>query len=169
MRIRSTLTALLITTGSLGIVAAGASPAQAACPEGRWPATVQGQPTSLKAGAALGDYLWHDSKGWHLRVTHPGKAKVVFTGRIVSSAPLDAAPRKLEKKDTVTMTGDRKTVSFRFTNYGRIDGIDFRASCARKLTFALYANGRQLPSTRIVLGHHNRHPLSNPFAVERIG
>ena len=60
----------------------------AACPDTHWPAAVQGMPTNLHAGARGGDYFWHDKNGWHLRVTHHGKRKVVFTGRIVSSTPI---------------------------------------------------------------------------------
>ena len=50
------------------------------CDEGRWPARVQGQPATFAAGARAGDYIWHDATGWHLRFTHPGTARVVFSG-----------------------------------------------------------------------------------------
>jgi len=100
MRLRRSLIGGLIglsaiTTGLLAPAttsAATTSPAGATatttttCTDGRWPASVQGVPTLFHAGAAAGDYIWHDATGWHLRVTHRGTGRVVFSGRIVSSA-----------------------------------------------------------------------------------
>src|SRR5262245_62175678 len=90
--------------GSLiGLLAVGAAPAPpcasspapttaaaaaAACTDGHWPASVQGVPTLFHAGGSAGDYVWHDATGWHLRVTHRGASRVVFSGRITASAPI---------------------------------------------------------------------------------
>ena len=141
----------------------------AACPDGHWPASVQGRPVQFHAGATGGDYIWHDSNGWHVRATHHGSNHVVFTGRIVSSAPLDAVPVKLEKNDVVTVSADKKTITYRFNNYGAIDGFDFRTSCAKHLTISGRMGAFRLPTGRIWLGHYGRHPLENPFVVIRIG
>ena len=138
------------------------------CSETHWPASVQGVPSTLKAGARAGDYLWHSSTGWHLRVTHPGTAKVVFTGRIVSSAPMTFTPWRLEKGDTITLSADKKTLTYKFNNYGRIDGIDFKTACAQRLTISAAINGRKLSPSRIWLGHYGRHPLENRFVVVKI-
>jgi hypothetical protein len=178
---------LRIATGALGMAglvgmlaapagAAAASPlptaasavATAACNDGHWPASVQGMPVTFKAGARAGDYIWHDSKGWHLRVTHAGSHAVVFRGTIHASAPLDADPVKLEPSDQFTVSADRKTITYRFVNYGHIDGLDFRTSCAKTLGFRGAMAGHKLPTWRIWLGHHGRHPLENPFVVIRI-
>ncbi len=129
---------------------------------------MQGVPLTLKAGARAGDYLWHSSTGWHLRVTHPGTAKVVFTGRIVSSAPMTFTPWRLEKGDTITLSTDKKTLTYKFNNYGRIDGIDFKTACAQRLTIYASINGRKLSPSRIWLGQHGRHPLENRFVVVKI-
>ena len=72
-----------------------------ACSETHWPRSVQGMPTTLKAGARAGDYIWHNSTGWHLRVTHPGTTKVIFSGRIVSTKPITFTPYRLEPGDTL--------------------------------------------------------------------
>ena len=53
----------------------------------------------LKAGGRAGDYIWHSSTGWHLRATHPGTAKVIFSGRIVSTSPITVRPYRLEAGD----------------------------------------------------------------------
>jgi hypothetical protein len=145
-----------------------ATPA-AVCTDGHWPSSVQGRPTLFKAGASAGDYIWHDAAGWHLRVTHPGHGRVVFTGTIVASAPLDATPVKLEKNDVVTLSADGKTITYRLVNYGAIDGFDFTTKCARQVSFAGRMNGVRLATWRIRVGHWDRHPLENPFAIRRIG
>jgi hypothetical protein len=158
----------------VGVAAATTSAATAAttsattCTDGHWPASVQGVPTTFKAGARAGDYLWHDSHGWHLRVTHPGSYGVVFSGTIHASAPLDADPVKLESSDAFTVSADRKTITYRFVNYGRINGLDFKTSCARALTVRGSMSGHKLLPARIWLGHYGRHPLSNPFVIIRV-
>ena len=137
------------------------------CSETHWPASVQGAPATLKAGARAGDYIWHNSSGWHLRATHVGHAKVIFTGRIVSNTPMTVAPYRLEKSDRLTLSADKLTLTYRFANYGYIDGFDFRTACAHKLVFRGAMNGVKLPTSRIWIGHDGRHPLQNPFAVLR--
>jgi hypothetical protein len=138
------------------------------CTDGHWPRSVQGRPTLFHAGARAGDYIWHDANGWHVRVTHATSTRFVFSGRIVSSAPLDAAPVKLEGRDYVALSADRKTITYRLVNYGGIDGFNFRTACARSLSFLGYMNGAKLPVTRIWLGYYNVHPLQNPFTVTRV-
>ena len=83
------------------IVPTTAAAATATCDEGRWPAAAQGAPVTYHAGARAGDYLWHNGTGWHLRVTHPGSRRVVFSGRIVSDQPLTVSSVKLEAGDSV--------------------------------------------------------------------
>jgi hypothetical protein len=139
-----------------------------ACTDGHWPRSVQGRPTLFHAGSRAGDYIWHDANGWHVRVTHATSSRFVFSGRIVSSAPLDAAPVRLEGRDFVALSADRKTITYRLVNYGGIDGFNFRTACARSLSFLGYMNGAKLPVARIWLGYYNVHPLQNPFIVTRV-
>ena len=157
-----------------GVAAASTSPAAAptvattVCTDGHWPAAVQGKPMQFKSGGRAGDYIWHDSAGWHLRVTHPGSRGVVFTGTIRASAPLDGDPVKLESNDHFTVSADRKTITYRFVNYGHVDGLDFKTACAKTLAFRGAMAGHKLPTWRIWLGHNGRHPLENPFVIVRI-
>ena len=157
----------LATLASAPATSAAENPA--GCPNGHWPASVQGRPTNFEAGAAAGDYVWHDSAGWHVRVTHHGDDRLVFSGRIVASEPLSSAPVALEKADLLSLSSDRRTISFRFTNYGAVDGFDFTTACAHRLTFRFEIAGARTPVGRIWLGHGNRHPLENPLVVTRIG
>lgn len=140
---------------------------EAAC-TGHWPASVQGKPSVYQAGARAGDYLWHDSRGWHLRVTKVTSAKAVFSGRIRSDKPLSVAGVALELGDTFTLSADKLTITYRFANYGHIDGLDFRTACANRLGFAGSMNGTLLPTSRIWIGASGRHPLQNPFVILRV-
>jgi hypothetical protein len=156
-----TTTAAATTTGT-----AGATPT-AVCDEGRWPARVQGKPINLVPGARAGDYLWHDAAGWHLRVTHHGTTGVRFAGTIVANEPLTAVGVRLERGDSFTLSADRKTVTYRFTNHGRIDGLDIRTACASRIAFKGLMSGTRLPVGRIWVGRTAAHPLQNPFVVTR--
>ena len=135
---------------------------------GHWPRSVQGVPTAWHSGARGGDYIWHDATGWHFRVTHATSSRVVFSGTIVSSEPLADAPVKLEGRDFVALSADRKTITYRLYNYGKVDGFNFRTACARTLKFTGFRSGDKLPVSRIWIGHDNRHPLQNPFVVTRV-
>jgi hypothetical protein len=137
------------------------------CDEGRWPASAQGVPATFKAGARAGDYIWHSSTGWHLRFTHVGTRRVVFSGKIVSNAPLTVAPYRLEGGDAFALSADKLTLTYRFTNYGRVDGLDFRTACATRLWFRGSMAGTKLPTGRIWIGRAGHHPLQNPFVILR--
>jgi len=137
------------------------------CSDTHWPRSVQGMPTTLKAGARAGDYIWHNSTGWHLRATHPGTTKVTFSGRIVSTAPITVTPYRLEASDSLVLSADKLTLTYRFANYGHLDGFDFKTACARKLVFGGAMAGTKLPVGRIWIGYYGKHPLQNPFAVWR--
>ena len=137
------------------------------CDEGRWPAAAQGQPWMFKAGASAGDYLWHNGTGWHLRITHPGSARIVFTGTIVSNTALSVTSYKFESGDSFTLSADHKTLTYRVVNHGRIDGLDFRTACATRLWIRGSMAGHRLALWRIRIGHAGRHPLQNPFVILR--
>jgi hypothetical protein len=158
-----------VTFAATTVGAATTTTTTVACDEGRWPASVQGQPASFVAGARAGDYIWHNATGWHLRFTHPGSARVIFSGTIVANAPLTVVPYRLEGSDTFALSADHKTLTYRFTNYGRIDGLDFRTACASRLWIKGSMAGVKLPTGRIWIGRAGRHPLQNPFVILRNG
>jgi hypothetical protein len=167
------LTAALVAPVTTFAATAGTTtvttPSTTVCTDGRWPASVQGVPTVYHAGGAAGDYIWHDGTGWHLRVTHRGAGKVVFSGRIVSSAVITLAQAvRLEGSDFIALSADHKTLTYRFTNYGKVDGLNFKTACARRVTFAGSMGASKLPIGRIWIGRANHHPLQNPFSVSRV-
>lgn len=175
-RILGLATAIGLLTLSLAVpAAAAAAPPTAAvtdgststaCAGGRWPISVQGMPT-VHAGSAAGDYLWHDATGWHLRVTHAGTLAVGFSGTIRANKPIHVRAFRLEAGDRFTVSADRLSVTYRFVNHGRLDGLDLTTECATRLGVSTRLNGSLLPVRRIWLGHYGRHPLQNPFVVLR--
>jgi hypothetical protein len=159
--------------GPLAGAAFAATPTTAAADDpapcdGQWPATVQGVPTLWHAGARAGDYIWHDANGWHLRVTHATNRLFVFSGRIRAGAPMTVTGSQLEGRDRFWLSADKMTLTYRFTNYGHIDGLDIKTACAPWITFGGTMNGYRLRVGRIVIGHDDLHPLQNPFVVRRV-
>jgi hypothetical protein len=135
------------------------------CDEGHWPASTQGQPLSFHPGGPAGYYVWHDASGWHLRTTTPTTEGHTFTGRITASDDIKILRVfKNEKADNVKLAG--RSITFRFDTHNHVDGIDFKVGCAETLRFALSAEGRAWPSSRIKLGATGDAP-SNPFTVTR--
>jgi len=137
-----------------------------ACTGGAWPFSVQGMP-ALHAGSPAGDYLWHDAAGWHLRVTHGSTVGFVFSGTIRANRPLHVTGYRLESGDHFTVSADRLSVTYRFVNHGRLDGLNFTTECATRLGVGGRMNGSLLQVRRIWIGHAGRHPLQNPFVIYR--
>lgn len=137
-----------------------------ACTGGAWPRWVQGAP-AVHAGSPAGDYLWHSSTGWHLRVTHVRTTPVAFSGTIRANQPLHVTGYRLEAEDAFSLSADRLTLTYRFRNHGGLDGLDFTTECATRLGVSGRMNGVLLPCRRIWLGHAGVHPLQNPFAIYR--
>ena len=76
---------------------------------------------------------------------------------------------KLEKGDIAALSADKKTLTFKFADYGFIDGVDFHTDCAPSLKVSnLKANGKALPTGRVYLGAHRKHPSKIPFIINRL-
>jgi len=164
-----TALALAVMAGPMAGAALAAEPtADATTCTGHWPASVQGVPSQWHAGARAGDYIWHDARGWHLRVTHVGTRLAVFTGRIVSGAPMSVSGAFLEGRDSFSLSADKKVLTYRFANYGHIDGLNIQTECAPWITFGGALSGNRLPVGRIWIGRNGVHPLQNPFVVRRV-
>jgi hypothetical protein len=152
---------------SVAPAAATAATAATECGLGQWQDRVAGSPR-VAAGGASGVYLWHDARGFHVRVTHPGTARQVFTGVITSSAPMTVAPFRLEKGDFVKLSADHRSAVFGFADYGHLDGVDFRTACARTVTLSRLNRGNAaLPASQVRLGAHQVHPARVPFVIAR--
>ncbi len=159
---------MLVPASALAVSTPTVAAATALCNDGHWPASVQGKPTLLHEGGPAGDYIWHDATGWHLRVTHATSARRVFTGRIVANAPMTVTPVRTEAGDSIILSADNMTITYKFNNYGHIDGLDFRTDCAHRILFSGSVSRVKLPTNRIWIGHRNQHPLENPFVIVRV-
>lgn len=147
---------------------AGASTSCLANHDDEWPDWVNGQPAGFDAGDNGGVYLWHDTSGWHLRVTHKTDDRVYVSGTILTRGVFsDLEGVQLERNDHFEVSPGHDAVSFQFNNYGHIDGLDFRTHCAPALQFNFQADGHQLPASRVVIGHEDRHPDTDPFTIWR--
>ena len=169
------LSAAGLVGGVVAAAPAGAAtpaPTQAGCPTGQLPASILGNP-QVKPGQTGGAYIAHgdgassEKIGYGLAVTHAGHQVSVFTGKITASAPITYTRVMDERHDIIRLSPDHKTLTFLFVNYGYLDGVAFRADCAKTVTFSVAANGHEIPTTRVFLGANRVHPTSNPFTVER--
>ena len=171
-------TSAALIAGGVGVMASpagAATPSTTAatgCATGQLPPSILGNP-NVKPGQTGGAYIGHgtgpngERVGYGFAVTHPGSKPVVFTGTITASAPISAAKVRVERHDVIRLSADKHTLTFRFVNYGAIDGVAFRADCAKTVTFKLFADGHQLVTDRVFLGANRVHPTSNPFTIER--
>jgi hypothetical protein len=136
-------------------------------PEG-WPPVVTGIHRPA-AHAAEGYYLGVKGSTWSLIVTHPGTGKVVFTGTVTLNAGAfrNLTPVQLESTDSAQASG--KTLTFRFVNFGDIDGVRFATSPANtKITFTLNVGGHPAAASQIFLGGTAAHPASgSPLTFTR--
>lgn len=153
-----------LAAGSLAAPVAVAPAEAAGC--GTLPRAVQGDPL-VRAGQAGFAYLFHDTRGWHLRVTHPGTAKAVVSGTITASNGISRLHAyRLESGDVVRISNGT-TLSFRMTNTGHLDGVDFSAECSRTMRVNVRVNGTEATPRQVFLGAHRVHPSTVPFTVQR--
>lgn len=153
-----------------GTTAGDSSTTGASAPAcGPLPSYVEGRPADLHVRGAAGDYLWHDSSGWHLRVTHRTTNRMVFRGVIVASGPLTYQRVRDETRDKVVQSSDRTKLVFRFVNHGGIDGVDFADTCASTLKFVFAVNGHRVGRNGIYIGANSARPAHDPFVIARQG
>src|SRR4051812_8735704 len=173
------LTAAALTTGAIGLAAPAASasaasasaapsPTAAACDRAPWEAKVQGAPAGFGAGSPSGDYLWHDRRGFHLRVTHAAHDRRVYRGVLTSSAPMKIDRGRLERGDRVALSNNHRTLVFAFATHGYLDGVNFPTFCAARVTVShLRVGDHRLGATHVYLGATKAHPAAVPFTVHR--
>lgn len=161
------VTGIIASTVLTSTVLTGISPADAATGCGSLPGQVQGSP-NVQPGSRGVAYLWHDAHGWSLRVTHPGTAKAVVTGTITVTRDISHLQTvRLERGDAVAVSRDGHTLSFRMTNVGHLDGVNFTAECSPQMRVNVRVNGAGASTSQVFLGAHRVHPTSVPFTIER--
>jgi hypothetical protein len=153
-KITDTATAAGATTDGVSVTS---NSSMVTVPEG-WPSVVTGTHRP-PPHAAEGYYLGVTGSTWSLIVTHPGGARVVFTGTVTLNAGAfsDIDPVQLESSDSVQ--AGHQTLTFRFVDFGYIDGVQFTTSPANtKFTCALTIGGHSAAASQIFLGGTLAHP-----------
>jgi hypothetical protein len=68
----------------------------------------------------------------------------------------------------VKLSGNHRTLTFAFADYGRIDGVNFHTDCAASLRVdRLHVGKANLTRDRVYLGAKRTHPSAVPFTVHR--
>jgi hypothetical protein len=129
-------TVTIVTPTSLGAPGRAGS-----CGQNGWPATADGSPAVVSNGY----YVWHDARGWHLRLR--ADAGISLTGRVTANAQIGPSSASTTAQNGLKAQG--RALSFRFGGTGASQRIDFKAPCASKLSF-------QLGSTGVVPGNPPR-------------
>lgn len=117
-------------------------------------------------------FVWHDSKGWHLRTAaraltqYSGSIKV--TGGTFGKLRPIGLEQKARNPDRWGVSEDRTELRFEIHTVGSFDGFDFeirRTSDDATVAFDL-KQGRTQKSmpARIYLGKNDNHPKSSHFA-----
>jgi hypothetical protein len=133
-----------------------------------WPSWTNGRPAHADPKTAAGVYMWHDDTGWHVRVTHRSDALRTFSGELVSAGRfVGVSSVRLEGHDWRHVSADHHMITFRFENYGGIDGIDFRTHCAPSIALTFVTDGNVLPADKVTIGRDGSHPASDPFSIAR--
>lgn len=167
-RIISTLAAgTMLASGTLALAApvAGATTATT-CSTTGWPSDASGRPAAHPD--AEGVYLWHTSTGWRLRVNEPGADRAVFSGTISVDGQIVSWGRRLENgAEGVVNRAGAGVASFRFVNYGGVDGLDFVTRCSGTLTVRVKMDGVPVSADHVYIGADGHHPASLPTVITR--
>jgi len=165
------------TTSTVGVPTGATLPApeppppapRDTCAKGLWPAVVQGLPVSYIVGQD-GAYLWYDPDGaWALRFTHSGTHfKAAFSGSLtVGSGELVDVSAMGGGNDIVAVSPDKRTIYFRFANFGPVDGLNFATQCTRGFSVDIHRGPRLMAPAAIHLGASLTSPARDPVRVAR--
>jgi hypothetical protein len=161
---------LLASTGSASASPAGRTGERrcAATDATPWPEWANGRPAGIDPKTAAGTFMWHDKAGWNIRVTHVHDARRTFAGRLTTAGRFFAVRAvRLEGHDAVKVSADHHTLTFRFGNYGAVDGLNFRVACAPSIGFGFASDGTMMPASKVTIGHSAVNPATNPFEISR--
>ena len=160
------------TTVLTALPAPAAAPAAPAdtCFKASWDPAVQGTPASFTTGVD-GAYLWYDADGgWALRFTHASSQdNVIFAGSLSTASGqfIDVSPMSDQGTDIVALSLNKRTIYFRFVDFGVLDGLNFGTHCVRAFTVNIHAAGVLVPTSEVHLGASAAAPPGSPFRVTR--
>ncbi|MGO9873197.1 MAG: hypothetical protein ACLPVY_05305 [Acidimicrobiia bacterium] len=162
---------VVLATGSVASATDATNPRKASClsaTDDAWPSWTDGRPAQVDPDRAAGVYMWHDGTGWHLRVTHQTDTRRTFSGELVTAGRfVGVSSVRLEGNDSRHVSPDHHMITFRFENYGGIDGLNFRTYCAPSIAFTFVSDGDVLAASDVTIGHGGSNPTSDPFSIVR--
>jgi hypothetical protein len=160
---------MAVTGASVASASGTTTPPACSTHDDPWPAWTQGRPAGINPNTAAGVYMWHDANGWHIRVTHHTDSLRTFSGQLITNGTFaNLGAVQLEPGDTLGESANKHTISFLFTNYGHIDGLDFMTHCATSIQFAFQSDGHTVVSSKIIIGAGKVHPANDPFTITRV-
>ena len=111
-----------------------------------------------------GVYLWDDPDGgWAVRATHTGpQDTAVISGTLTTGGKFVDVRRAQAGDDIVAVSGNKRTILFRFVNYGWVDGFDFATRCSAGFSASFYIGGSLASTTSIHLGGAAIEPVNQP-------
>ena len=121
------------------------------------------------AHAAEGYYLGAAGNTWQLLVTHPGTAKVSFTGRISAPAGTLGHLTLISPGTGHQVTGTGRAITFTLPDSGKVTGFAFTTSTkVTSITLTLDIGGHPATTSQLYLGSAPTHPASgSPLTLTR--
>lgn len=99
-------------------------------------------------------------------LTHDNKGSHSYTGTLTTTGTIEIVDLvRPEKDDSISVSSDGHTVSFKFSTQEGVDGAVLRATGAETVQLSLDTDGHLTPVSAIHLGVHGRSPKHNPFDV----
>ncbi|HLZ28031.1 MAG TPA: hypothetical protein VKV73_12000 [Chloroflexota bacterium] len=137
--------------------------------DGRHPAT---NPFAIRLGdlhipndLEPGYTVRHDGDRLQL-LTHDEAGSHEYTGNLTTTGTIEVVDLvQPEKDDSVAVSSDGHTVSFKFSTQEGVDGVVLRMTGAEKVQLTLDTDGQLTPVANIHLGSKNRSPKTNPFDI----
>jgi hypothetical protein len=118
-------------------------------------------PDNLKTGYTL----LHDGDRLKL-LTHDAEGSHAYTGTLTTTGSIEVVDLvRPENDDSISVSSDGHTVSFKFSTQEGVDGAVLRVTGAEKVQLTLDTDGQLTPVTRIHLGSKDRSPKTNPFEI----
>lgn len=138
------------------------------CGGGAWD-IAPGAPTSFHPDLNAA-YLWQGAGGgWTLDVTHQdARDQKIFSGSITAiSGTFTGVTSAGLGDDIVYVSTNKRTIYFRFVNFGLVDGLGFTTHCASGFVVKVRMGGQAVPPLHDFLGAGGYHPRAVPIRVTR--
>lgn len=167
MRIGTLPFAVVLVASAAFLLACAVSTTPSAAPPPAPRFAFEGAPP-IGPGTVRGYYVWHDDSGWHVRWTTKG-VRHRFSGTLKCKGEFrEFVPVSADRRDWISVEGDRRRATFDTITGAGQDGFDFRLTPhTRRVTFELRIDGQKIYPGEIFLGSSMSNPGSNPFTLER--